>query len=107
MRVTDGDWVLQDYDFATGRQVWSMRNPDGSVTMRTDTPVDATIEANKAQKNLAQSGWKGDYHHIASIPLNLLHDQLVTAHSQGDDKYVSRWLNDPDNAAWRTKSGRV
>lgn len=107
MRVTDGDWVLYDYDFQTGRQVWRLENPDGSTTFRTDYPVQDTIDVNKAQRNLARNDWKGDYHHVASIPLNVFYDQIAEAHSHGDDKYVSRWLNDSDNRAWRTKDGRV
>jgi len=107
MLIRDGDWTLFDCDLKLGRQVWRRDNPDGSATFRTDYMVDPTIEANKVQRNMAQSGWKGDYHHIASVPLNVLHADLMAAHSQGDDKYVSKWLNSSDNAAWRTKSGNV
>ena len=107
MIVRDGDWSLFDYDIASGRQVWSLRNPDGSVTYRTDYPVQATVDLNTAHRNLAQSGWAGDYHQIAAIPLNVYHDQVAEAAMEGDDKYLSRWLNDSDNRAWRTKEGRV
>lgn len=109
MTIRDGDWELIDYDAATGRSVWS--HFDGEkTTIRTDYPVQATIAENTAVRNAAQKAWKGDYHLIASIPLNLLHDEnvgLLKAQTQGDDKYVSRWLNDSSNAAWRTKEGRV
>lgn len=107
MKIKDGDWTLFDYDIQTGRQVWVINNPDGSQTFRTDYPVQATVDTNTAQRNLAQSGWAGDYHHIASIPLNVYYDQLAEASQQGDDKYISQWLNDSSNAAWRTKEGRV
>lgn len=107
MPVRDGDWTLFDYDFATGRQVWSLQNPDGSTTFRTDYPAQATVDINTAQRNLAGKGWAGDYHHVASIPLNVFWDQIAQASREGDDKYVSRWLNDSDNRAWRTKEGRV
>lgn len=107
MKIKDGDWTLFDYDIKTGRQVWVITNPDGSQTFRTDYPVEATVDQNTAQRNLAQPGWAGDYHHIASIPLNVYHEQLAEASKQGDDRYISKWLNDGDNAAWRTKEGRV
>lgn len=107
MKVRDGDWVLFDYDVKTGRQVWSLLNDDGSTTFRTDYPVDATIDINKAQRNLSQDNWHGDYHQIASIPLNVYYDQLAEAAKQGDEKFMSNWLNDSDNRAWRTKDGRV
>lgn len=107
MMIRDGDWVLFDYDPKLKRQVWYLQNPDGSTTWRTDYEVDPTIEANKAQRNMAQSGWAGDYHQIASIPLNVYYDQLAEASKQQDDKYLSKWLNDGSNRAWRTKEGRV
>jgi len=107
MRFRDGDWWLVDHDLKLGRTVWAMRNDDGSTTYRTDYAVQPTIDINTAQRNLAQDGWKGDYHHIASIPLNVYHDQLAEASRQGDEKYLSNWLNDRDNLAWRTKAGRV
>lgn len=107
MMIRDGDWVLFDYDPKLKRQVWYLQNPDGSTTWRTDYEVDQTIEANKAQRNMAQPGWGGDYHKIASIPLNVYYEQLAEASRQQDDKYLSKWLNDSSNMAWRTKEGRV
>lgn len=107
MRYRDGDWELFDYDIQTGRQVWSTTNPDGSTTFRTDYPVDATIDLNTAQRNMAQPGWSGDYHHVASVPLNVYYEQLAQASKEGDDRYLSKWLNDSDHSAWRTKEGRV
>lgn len=109
MTIKDGDWELISYDYATGRSVWSYFDGE-KTTLRTDYPVQATISENTAIRNAAQKAWKGDYHLIASIPLNILHDEntgLMKAHSEGDDKYVSRWLNDGQNRAWRTKEGTV
>jgi len=107
MIIRDGDWRLFDYDPKLKRQVWVMDNPDGSQTWRTDYEVDPTIDINTAQRNLAQPGWKGDYHHVASIPLNVFHDQLAEASRQNDQQYISKWLNDSDNRAWRTKEGNL
>ncbi|HSF91395.1 MAG TPA: hypothetical protein VLA51_04235 [Paracoccaceae bacterium] len=107
MKIKDGDWTLFDYDIKTGRQVWVIHNADGTSTWRTDYPVQPTIDINQAQRNLAQENWKGDYHHVASIPLNVYYDQLAEASRQNDEKYVSKWLNDSDNRAWRTKNGNV
>ena len=106
-RIYDGDWYLISHDEKLGRTVWALDNPDGSTTLRTDYKVDPTVEANKAQRNMAQSGWKGDYHQVASIPLNVFYDQLAEASKQDDQRFISKWLNDGDNAAWRTKEGRV
>lgn len=107
MRIKDGDWVLFDYDHQTGRQVWSLENGDGTTTYRTDYPVQPTVDINTAQRNMAEDNWKGDYHQIASIPLNVYYDQLAEAAKGDDQQYISKWLNDSDNRAWRTKDGRV
>lgn len=110
MRVNDGDWELIEWDAHTGRTVWRTYDERGNVVIRTDTPVAAAIEHNTQARNDTPAGWKGDYHRIASIPMQLLYDPnlgLNKAVQQGDDKYLSRWLNDSDNAAWRTKEGRV
>ncbi len=108
-KIMDGDWMLFSYDPATGRTVWIMEEGD-KTHVRTDYPVASLIDANAQQRNMADKSWKGDWHHIASVPLNLLHDEntgLLEAVTQGDDKHVSRWLNDADNRAWRVKEGAV
>lgn len=109
MAIRDGDWELMSWDAATGRTVWSMFDGEKTV-IRTDTPVAATIEQNTLARNATPDGWKGDYHRIASVPMQLLYDDnlgLNKAIQNGDDAYLNRWLNDGDNAAWRTKEGRV
>jgi hypothetical protein len=109
MRVRDGDFELISWDPKTGRTVWSMF--DGEKTIfRTDTPVAQTLEENAIARNEAKAGWRGDYHRIASVPMQLLYDEnlgLNKAIQQEDDAYLRRWLNDIDNRAWRTKEGRV
>lgn len=109
MAIRDGDWELVDWDPVTRRTVWKMYDGE-KVVIRTDTPVAATIEQNTAARNAAPEGWKGDYHRIASVPMQLLYDDNVglnKAVQQGDDGFIRRWLNDGDNAAWRTKEGTV
>lgn len=106
MLIRDGEWTLVSSDLKLGRYTWSRQNPDGTTTLRTDYAVQPTIDQNLAQRNVAQKGWAGDYHHVASVPLNVFHAELAEA-SKGDDAYVSRWLNNSDNRAWRTKDGRV
>jgi hypothetical protein len=107
MRIRDGDWWLVDHDPKLGRTVWALSNPDGSTTYRTDYMVQPTVDLNTAQRNIAKADWGGDWHHVASIPLNVYYDQLHEATRQEDDRFVSKWLNDSDNRAWRTKEGRI
>lgn len=105
--IRDGDWTLFSSDIKRGKHVWKRVDPDGTVTFRTDYVCDATIDANAAQRNMATPGWKGDYHKIASVPLNVYWDQLHEATVQDDAKFVSGWLNDSDHAKFRSKEGRV
>ncbi|MGE7367903.1 hypothetical protein ACQKKX_02380 [Neorhizobium sp. NPDC001467] len=105
--IRDGQWELHDYDYATGRSVW--RYFDGmDWHMRVDTPVDNIVRENEFTRNATSGNAMGDWVKIASIPLNHAHaENLVQAHSEGDDKFVSRWLNDSDNRAWRSFDARV
>lgn len=110
MQIRDGDWTLLDYDAATGRSVWYMYDERGRFIQRIDTPVQTTLDENAAARNSAPGGWGGDYHRIASVPMQLLYDEnigLNKAIQQGDEAHVRRWLNSSDNRAWRTKEGVV
>ena len=107
MIIRDGEWTLYEHDFKLKRTVWVRTNADGTTTMRTDYAVDDTIEANRDMRNAAQKGWQGDWHKVASVPLNIFHDKLAEASRQDDERFIDRWLNDSDNRAWRTKEGRV
>jgi hypothetical protein len=70
--------------------------------------VEQTIKENAEARASASSNWKGEYHRIASIPLNIAHQSgFVEAITQQDDKWLSRYLNDSENRAWRTKDGTV
>lgn len=107
MIIRDGEWTLFGHDPQMKRFTWARQNPDGSTTFRTDYAVDDTLEANKAMQNSAANGWKGDWHKVASIPLGVYYDKLHEAVTQDDMAHVSKFLNDIDNRAFRTKLGRV
>lgn len=107
MAIRDGDWTLFDHNFQLGRTVWKRTNDDGSVTFRTDYQVDKIVEQNRADLNDSHGQRWGGGRRIASIPLNLYFDKLNEAVDQQDDKFLSRWLNDSDNAAFRTFGGKV
>ena len=99
-------FYLVDHDPNTGSTVWS--KTEGTKTVyRTDYPVDHTVKSNKeAQTELRGQRW-GDWQRVASVPLNVYYDQIARPQNEGDRKYVSKWLNNSDNAAWRVKEGRV
>lgn len=106
MQVKDGDWTLVDWDATSGRSVWSYF--DGAQThYRTDYPVENIVKDNQAFLADSQGQKFGDGKRVASIPLNIFYDQLGEAAADGDDKFLSKWLNDSDNRAFRTFEGRL
>lgn len=74
--------------------------------------VEGIIEMNKWAANKASDGWKGEFHHVACIPLTIMmklaEQGIVTVAGQVlDQKRYKAWLNDPANAHFRVKRGRV
>jgi hypothetical protein len=105
--IRDGGWTLFDHDPELGRTIWHVHQ-DGMDHFRIDYDATKIIEQNKAEFNAAPRDWKGDWHKVASMPHNVLHGSgFEEANQQRDKKWISRFLNDPDNRGWRTKPGRV
>lgn len=107
--VHDGRWQLFDYDAATGRSVWVTEGDiPGQMIFRIDTPVDEILEANVEAEKATHGQRFGDWNRAASIPLQLYHSAgLAEAAREGDDAYLRRFLNDGDNAKFRTSRGRL
>jgi hypothetical protein len=106
------DWQLIEFEPDVGRSVFARRIDDKDRhgwEIKTEYYADPSIEANKTALNNASAGWAGDYHRIASLSPGIAYGDgyIAQALKAGDDKSVSKWLNDSDNKAWRTKEGRV
>ncbi|EHK75202.1 hypothetical protein SM0020_24880 [Sinorhizobium meliloti CCNWSX0020] len=107
MIIRDGEWTLFDHDMTTGRSVWHYFDGEKDV-FRVDYPITNIVNQNQAVRNEASRAWSGDWHRVASIPLNIAYDSgLVQAHTEANDRYVKRFLNSSDNRAWRTKEGHL
>lgn len=102
-------WTQVEYNPLSGVSTWI--KIEGEVTLVQERQdVDKLLDENTAQRNIAQAGWKGDYHSVARIPLAMLHAKggyLGDAMREGDDRAVSRFLNDSDNSKLRTKEGNL
>lgn len=109
MDIVDNDgFKLFDWNAQMGRSVWVKHNADGTTTVRTDTIADNTQEINRRAEAESHGKRFGEWRHVASVPLN--HDynsNLARAFSEGDDKWVNRWMNDGDNRDFRASRGRV
>ncbi len=94
----------------TGRKVWMSldEGPPGKTLWRVEMPIDGLIDAN-AEAEKATHGIKlPEWNRVASVPTNILEKtQLDTAIQMGDDKYVSKILNDSDFSKLRTSRGAV
>ena len=103
---------LFDYDPLTGTKQWFHWNDDDTFTIQTEQPIDDLIEANKASFNSftsARDTWGSEIGHrtrVASIPMNVYLD-LKKRGVLKDEAALARWLDDPDNAVFRTRPGRI
>jgi hypothetical protein len=100
---------LFDINPVTGtRKMWHYDAEKDEATI--ETIIDATqiVSDNKDRFNSfdEKANWKGDMHHVASIPMALFY-QMKAEGKLDDEAYMKRWLNDPDNRAFRTRPGEV
>jgi hypothetical protein len=79
--------------------------PDGGVVVASEQDVTDIIEQNKEDYN-ARSGFKGDWHHVARIPLAIYED-LMRKGIADDPARLKKWLDNPDNRAFRSHPGKV
>src|SRR5690242_16417497 len=85
---------------------------DGRFAVETLFDVEAIKDENTAVRNSQPPGWKGREHMVASIPMPLFQQLQAQWRAQGlsyDERQraMAKWLNDPDNAIFRTKTGRI
>ncbi len=103
---------LFDHDPETGITEWFHWNDDDdSFTIQTTQDVEPLIEANRATFNKFDTGrdaWGdgiGGRTRVASIPLNIYFD-LKQRFGRDQDAW-KKWLNNPSNAAFRTRPGTI
>ena len=103
---------LLDHDTNTGITEWYHFDPETQgFLIEYEQDVEGILELNKAVVN-DNVGWKGEFHHVACIPLTIMmtlaEQGIVTVAGQVlDQKRYKAWLNDSANAHFRVKRGRV
>ncbi len=104
---------LLDHDSLTGITEFYHFDPHtGGYVIETQQDIEHVIELNKAVVNDNDTGWKGEWHHVAHIPLSILmklaEAQIMTTGGEIlDEKRYRAWLNAPENSHFRVKRGRV
>jgi hypothetical protein len=105
----DGDWRLVDYDPFTDISEWYLYNDDNTITLRkVQHNVDKLLSHNAEQFNSQLGDRWGDGKVVAKIPQNVFEDLgLDDAFANKDQAYISKVLNDSDNARLRTFKGNI
>ena len=77
------------------------------ATIQTQQDVTAVIEENKQDyaQAVERARWS-EWNKVASIPMSI-YFQLKAEGKLDDQAYMKRWLNDPENKYFRTRSGQV
>lgn len=99
---------LLDHDPLTGiTQFFHYDELAGEMAIERVQPTDALIGLNRAEFNNAERTFGGEsFVKVASIPLTL-YMELRRKGVFRDPAALKRWLNDPDNRAFRTRPGVV
>lgn len=106
------DPILFDHDPTTGVTEYFHVLEDGKEwAIETRQDLSGLVEVAKSVANDRTGGW-GELTHIAWLPpviqMRLMQKGILGKGGQIlDDVAYRKWLNDPDNRAFRTKLGRV
>ena len=86
-----------------------VEDADGQVSITSEQDVTDLVAHNTAAFNDTdeRARWKGDIHLVARIPLSVLYMKGNEGVRHGDQRALRRFLNDPDNRAFRVRPGRV
>jgi len=87
------------------------KNPDGTFSIRRVQDVEPVLDDNQRESLSAPSGWKGDLHKVASIPLIIVEQWWKELGSDPFNKANRQWLiaklNSSEFGKLRTKEGRI
>jgi hypothetical protein len=106
---------ILDVDHLTGI-VETFHKEDGKIHVRKTQEVGEMLTANKRDRSESSTGWKGDLHKVASIPMNVIYKWREELKRKGLDPnplaktnkpFLIAKLNDPDWKYLRTKDGFI
>lgn len=84
---------------------------DGTFDIVTTQVIDGIAkDAHQVHKEFRGPGggsWKGDgFHKVAMVPMTVLTEWMTRGLLQ-DQNTIKKWVNDPANAIYRTRPGRI
>ena len=86
---------------------------DGTAAIQTQTDVSGLLEMNKFERSNQTLHHKSEtFNKVARIEVNAAklwctQNNFKYSEFLNDPKVLRRFLNDPDNKAWRTRTGKV
>lgn len=87
------------------------KSDGGKNYIRRVSDVQANLDKNAQEKSNSSSGWKGDWHKVASIPLIVIEQWQKELGEDPLAKRNRKWLiaklNNSDFGKLRTKEGRL
>lgn len=101
--------VFFEYDPEIRRTVWLVFDEAGRMKgAHVEQEVDDILSLNAEAEKATHGVRFGDYNRVASVPLTFLEKTgLGDAIDARDKRYISKVLNDADNARLRTSRGKV
>ena len=79
---------------------------DESIVLSTTQDCSELTKFCKFQRDNAQHNYKSNFRPLAEIPVTVFNQALSEGWAHDSDRW-KRWLNDPDNKAFRTSNLRV
>lgn len=106
-----------DYDPYTGIREDIGKDDSGKVVIKRTADVQNRFDANTREKLNAKSGWKEDFHKVASIPWIVVQqwrEELIKKGAPDPNPlakinrpFLTAKLNNRDNSKLRTKDGNL
>jgi hypothetical protein len=108
---------LLDYDNFSGVVKTYHKDPvTGLITISSKQEVGDILDINQKQRSESGTGWRGDMHHVASIPINIINLWRNELKAQGKNPnplatenrpWLMARLNNSEFKKLRTKEGRI
>jgi hypothetical protein len=105
------DSRLLGFDPETGiKETFHYDDTTGKFHIENEQVLDDLGELNTTVYNdvstKSSTQWKGDMHHVASIPM-VVYSEMVKTGMIHDQAALKKWLDDPDNRVFRVKPGSI
>lgn len=93
--------VIEDNPVRGFRRIWFDIDDNYGVVKTEYYATNELLDKNTTER---ADGCKwGDFGKVASIPLNIFYQELLPAVQAKDDAFIQRWLQNGENAGWRTR----